>query len=217
MTSRRPWFRAALAVVVAVPVLVAVFVGTTLWSGCRPMPECTGVGPAVCQLLRDQRAQDEAFARVGWSRACHNELAVDYSRGPSDRAWLDHSIRACARSDARACTIVAKAYAYGCRVERDPVYARALFRWACAADDLDACYAFGRATRDARDETYFNAHIQRILNARCARGDAKACVDLADLTWNGYRGTPQSQTHAMELLKAPCEGGDVQACNQLEF
>lgn len=54
-------------------------------------------------------------------------------------------------------------------------------------------YAFNRGGHDA-DEPYFNAHIQRILSVRCARGDASACIDPADLTWNGYRSTPRSKT-----------------------
>ena len=187
-------------------------------------------GPAACARCRSaqaseracantcaQRAQDKAFAHAGWSRRCHDELAIDYQRGPADRAWLDASIRACARSDVRACTIVAKAYANGCRVQPDLAYARELFRWSCAADDLDACYAFERASNDRRDKTYLNAHIQRILDARCARGDAAACIDLASLTWNGYRDTPQSQARTLGLLKAPCEAGHAQACEQLAF
>lgn len=218
MTPRRPWFRVWRAAFVAVPGVLAVVSGSLAWSGClRGMPECTGMGPAVCQLLRDERAQDEAFARAGWSRRCHGELAVDYRRSPTDRAWLDASVRACAQSDVPACTIVAKAYAHGCRVDADPVYARELFRWSCAADDLDACYAFDRASQDPSDAEHFNPHIQRILAARCAEGDANACIDLASLTWNGYRDTPRSTPRTLELLRAPCEAGHAEACEKLAF
>lgn len=213
-TRSRVW-RAAFAATLALTAGVA---GSLGWSGCvRGLPECTGIGPGVCQHMRDERARDEAFARAGWSRPCHQELAIDYRGGASDRAWLDASVRACAQSEVRACTVVAKAYAFGCRVEPDLVYARELFRWSCAADDLDACYAFDRASDEPSDEQHFNPHIQRILDARCARGDAGACIDLASLTWNGYRATPQSRSRTLELLKAPCDGGHVEACRKLAF
>ena len=198
--------------------LLAVFAGGgVVWWGCQPFPPCTGLGPAVCQQLRDQEALDAAFERAGWSRRCHGELAVDYLRGPTDRTWLDENLVACAERDAAACTVVAKAYAHGCRITPDRDYARTLFDWACAAGDLDACYAWDRVSDEPSDESRFNPQIQRILDARCAQDDARACIDLASLVWNGYRDTPRSTTRTLALLKGPCDSGHAQACDKLAF
>jgi TPR repeat protein len=183
-------------------------------AGCRFGP-CTGFGPADCAAFRAQERRTRELAAHGWSAACAREIAIDYRGGPDDRAWLDRSIEGCSNRIVDACTVVAKAYAFSCRVDANPTYATALFRWSCAAGDLGACHSFERFSDDPGDRAFAGFHIQRLFELRCVHGEARACRDLARMTWNGYRGSTPSRSGAIELLKPPCAARDPESCEAL--
>lgn len=175
---------------------------------------CTGIGPANCHVIARAERQDAAWAREGWSRACYRAFG-EPPWGPALGAWLSPSRVACdERYEPEACVTMAKAYAYGCRVEPNRAFALWLLRSSCASGELAGCYAYASVSQEPEDLLYYGPAIRRLLRERCDAGEWPECVRLAHIMWNGYWGEPPSREAATVILIPPCDAGDAESCRE---
>ncbi len=184
------------------------------YTGGGSRNPCTGIGPANCQANAQAERQDAAWAREGWSRACYHEFG-EPPRGPALGAWLSPSRVACdERHEPEACVTVAKAYAYGCRVEPNRAFALSLLRSSCASGELAGCYAYASVSQEPEDLLHYGPAIRRLLRERCDAGEGPECVRLAHIMWNGYWSEPLSREAAVVILMPPCDAGDADSCRR---
>jgi TPR repeat protein len=163
-----------------------------------------------------QERQNAAWAIEGWSRACFGELGDAPAGDATSSAWLAPSTIACdERREPEACVTVAKAYAYGCRVEPNQERARSLFRWSCDNGDLEGCNAYARMSQEPADQRHYAPRIRRLLRERCDAGHTPECVRLAHMTWNGYWGELPSREGTFAVLTPSCDAGDATSCREL--
>jgi len=175
---------------------------------------CAGIGPANCHAIARAERQRVAWAREGWSLACYHAFGDAPQESPS--SWLVPARIACdERHEPEACIKVAKAYAYGCRVEPNRAFALSFLRSSCASGELAGCYAYAGVSQEPEDLRHYGPAIRRLLRERCDAGQGSECVRLAHIMWDGEWGEPPSREAAIAILVPPCDAGDAASCRQL--
>jgi membrane associated rhomboid family serine protease/TPR repeat protein len=89
--------------------------------------------------------------------------------------WIPWLRQACAWRSRVSCVVLGRALATGDGVEKDSDAARPLLAPACAARDVDACFALGQLEYDARNFEPAAA----AWNVSCALGELAACRNQA--------------------------------------